>query len=231
MAVKKYLDQDGLSHFWSVIKDKLDGKKIYYGTCTTAASAAAKVVDCDGFKLETGAHITVRFKNSTTYNGPTTLNVNNTGAVPIQRVGGNVTIRYWWNTGEVIDFVYDGTAYIMARSGQASTTYYGLTKLSESVISTSTGTAPTNSALNSAMQYMVGYAPYSAATTYAVGDRCRYGYYVYECNTAITVAEAWTAAHWTALQPIWEKLDDIDNAIGDVETILAKLNTGTGASS
>lgn len=39
---------------------------------------------------------------------------------------------------------------------------------------------------------------YSASATYAVGDHVLYdgGYYV--CTTAITTAEAWTAAHWTA---------------------------------
>lgn len=43
------------------------------------------------------------------------------------------------------------------------------------------------------------FAPaYSPSATYAVGDHVLYdgGYYV--CNTAITTAEAWTAAHWTA---------------------------------
>lgn len=38
---------------------------------------------------------------------------------------------------------------------------------------------------------------YSDASTYAVGDYVVYEHGLYKCNTAITTAEAWTAAHWT----------------------------------
>jgi len=41
-------------------------------------------------------------------------------------------------------------------------------------------------------------ADYDATATYAVGDLCVYQNTLYRCNTAITTAEAWTAAHWTA---------------------------------
>lgn len=40
---------------------------------------------------------------------------------------------------------------------------------------------------------------YDGTTTYAVGDIVLYNSGLYECNTAIGVAEAWTAAHWTAV--------------------------------
>jgi hypothetical protein len=39
---------------------------------------------------------------------------------------------------------------------------------------------------------------YSASSTYAVGDTVIYSNTLYRCTTAITTAEAWTAAHWTA---------------------------------
>ena len=39
---------------------------------------------------------------------------------------------------------------------------------------------------------------YSASSTYAVGDLVLHDGQLYECNTAISTAEAWTAAHWTA---------------------------------
>ena len=38
---------------------------------------------------------------------------------------------------------------------------------------------------------------YSAQATYAVGDYCIHGGTLYRCTTAISTAEAWTAAHWT----------------------------------
>lgn len=45
------------------------------------------------------------------------------------------------------------------------------------------------------------FAPtYSTSATYAVGDYVLYNSGLYECNTAITTAEAWTAAHWTAVK-------------------------------
>ena len=40
-------------------------------------------------------------------------------------------------------------------------------------------------------------ADYSTSATYAVGDMVTYLGDLYECITAITTAEAWTAAHWT----------------------------------
>ena len=40
---------------------------------------------------------------------------------------------------------------------------------------------------------------YSASATYAVGAYVMYNNVLYRCTTAITTAEAWTAAHWTAV--------------------------------
>lgn len=39
---------------------------------------------------------------------------------------------------------------------------------------------------------------YSSLQTYAVGDYCIYENTLYKCTTAITTAEAWNSAHWTA---------------------------------
>ena len=39
---------------------------------------------------------------------------------------------------------------------------------------------------------------YDATNTYAVGDLCIYNNRLYKCKTAISTAEAWTAAHWEA---------------------------------
>lgn len=40
---------------------------------------------------------------------------------------------------------------------------------------------------------------YSSSSTYAVGDMVLKDGQLYECTTAISTAEAWTAAHWTAV--------------------------------
>lgn len=58
------------------------GSDSYYGTCQTAAEAAAKTVPLSGFSLFTGATIAVMFSNGNTAANPT-LNVNSTGAKAI----------------------------------------------------------------------------------------------------------------------------------------------------
>ena len=39
--------------------------------------------------------------------------------------------------------------------------------------------------------------PYSSSATYSVGDYCSHEGKLYRCTTAISTAEAWTAANWT----------------------------------
>ena len=82
--------------------------KSQYGTCTTAASTAAKVVTLANFALYNGARISVKFSNPNTAATPT-LNVNGTGAKQIRAYGSTLsaTSSYNWSAGAVVDFVYD----------------------------------------------------------------------------------------------------------------------------
>lgn len=86
-------------------------KTIPYSTCTTAASTTAKTVSSDGFTLETGAKIYVRFSYGNTASAPT-LNVNSTGAKTI-KASASTLPSSWWGDGEVVQFVYDGSYWIM----------------------------------------------------------------------------------------------------------------------
>lgn len=43
---------------------------------------------------------------------------------------------------------------------------------------------------------------YDSTATYAVGALCTHGGNVYSCNTAISVAEAWNADHWTLVHKL-----------------------------
>ena len=55
---------------------------------------------------------------------------------------------------------------------------------------------------------------YDSTATYSVGDYVVYEHDLYVCNTAISTAEAWTAAHWTQtdIGTVLESLkSDIDN--------------------
>ena len=69
---------------------------------------------------------------------------------------------------------------------------------------------------------------YSTSATYAVGDHVTYngGYYV--CKTAITTAEAWTAAHWTQVT-VGGEAADLKSAFDSVTEIvnLFKPEDGT----
>lgn len=193
----------------------------YYGTCATGASTQAKVVVCTGFTLKTGVSIRVKFTNAQSYNGQPTLNVNSTGAKNITLRGTTASMKSIWQAGEIVEFTYDGTNWIWERGGVSTTTYYGVTKLSSSLTSTSTALAATPSTINGAMQNIVtGYPVYSATATYEVGDRVRYSSYVWECTTAITEAEAWNAEHWTTVDTLQAQIDDItSNQVTSVNNI------------
>lgn len=129
----------------------MDSKKQdrLYGTCATAAATAAKTVSLTGFSLVTGAVAVVKFTYANTAASPT-LNVNSTGAKAIKKYGTTDADTYMWAAGAVVVFVYDGTNWVMSQGTLATTTYYGLTKLSSSVTSTSTTLAATPSAVKQA---------------------------------------------------------------------------------
>lgn len=78
-----------------------------YGTCSTAAETAAKVVSLSGFKLQTGAEVTVSFTVTNTASSPT-LNVNNTGAKGIRYLGAAVAAGYL-AAGRIYRLLYDGS--------------------------------------------------------------------------------------------------------------------------
>lgn len=66
---------------------------------------------------------------------------------------------------------------------------------------------------------------YDASSTYAVGEYVMHNNSLYRCTTAITTAEAWTAAHWTAAQ-IGEDLTDCSRQLSDLglSVVNGKLN-------
>lgn len=190
-------------------KIKAAGREILYGTSATAAGTAAKVATTikGTFVLETGAMVRIKFTNANSFNGTATLAVDGTTAKNIVQKGTTTTTRYWWDAGEVVDFVYDGTNFVIVDGAPATTTYYGITKLADSDSSSSTALALVpNSLYVTANNTICPY--YSASKTYALGDKVRYNKKLYKCTTAITTAEAWTAAHWAAIDPLQQQLDE-----------------------
>lgn len=237
MASNTYLDKSGLTYFWSKIKAKDDGldtkigtKRIYYGTSDTAAGTNEKVVTTvDGnFKLETGAVLFVGF----TYKcagSPAYLKVDNATAARVATIMQDTGTYNIWDAKEVVGFVYDGAHFVCFGRKSASTSSYGLTYLTTSATADYEYTSATPQSINLLAQNMLaGVGVYSTSSTYAVGDKCRRGYNIYKCTTAITTAESWNASHWTALESFQTQIDNINTSIGNVETILQTLNSGSG---
>jgi hypothetical protein len=142
-----------------------------YATCATAAATQAKeaTVVSGSFTLTTGADVIIKFTNAQTYNGQPTLNVGGTGAKNICRNGTSAGMRYMWAAGEMVHFVYDGTNFLQVEGSVASTTYYGMTKLSSSTTSTSASLAATPAAVKSAIDAAKSYTDEAIGVAIATG--------------------------------------------------------------
>lgn len=127
--------------------------RIFYGTCSTSSSTPTKEVSVNGssFILRQGATVCIYFTNTNT-SSSATLNVNKTGAKTINLSNSTSLTSSYWAPNSYVTFLYDGVYWriISMSPGSASTSYYGITKLSSSVSSTSTSTAATSSAVKSA---------------------------------------------------------------------------------
>lgn len=120
-------------------------KKVWYGTCPTTASTANKVVTTgENFGFVAGNVLFVKFTNANTVSSPK-LVVDGANQIAIYP-----TTSYMWQSGYVVGFVYDGTYFRDLIGPYATTTYYGVTKLSSAVNSTSTILAATPSQVKQA---------------------------------------------------------------------------------
>lgn len=189
---------------------------VYYGTCATGASAQQKeVVIKDArnnqfFELHEGNIFFVKFTNNQTFNGVPKIRINSIAETlkSIKRYGTTDAARYEWYAGEVVGFIYDGTNYIIIDGKEATTTYYGITKLYTGAGSSTEAYALTPKGLYAWANAAI--CPYySASSTYAVGDKVRYANYLYSCNTTIATAESWDAAHWDQLSPLQHRVSVI----------------------
>lgn len=135
-------------------KQKLDGlskRNIWYGTCSTSASSSPKsITTASGdFSLIAGNMLVVLFSHTNSLSS-VSLQVDGGTSKSAYAMDGTSDISNRWGSGEVVSFVYDGTKFIMLEQGKASTTAYGITKLNNTVTSTSTSEAATANAVKSA---------------------------------------------------------------------------------
>jgi len=68
-------------------------------------------------------------------------------------------------------------------------------------------------------------AAYNTSTRYAVGDFCVYNRALYQCNTAITSGETWTAGHWTAVKVMPVTKQMISDAVTAKEISFSDANS------
>lgn len=108
----------------------------WYGVCSTGAATQDKTVSISGFTSEQlvgGCKVTVYFDKGQNYNGTPYLNVSNTGRKAILRSGGQTASQYEWKAYDIITFVYKDNFWIIEDGDHADTTYWGKTKLSNTI--------------------------------------------------------------------------------------------------
>lgn len=138
------------------VQDLHGTARVYYATCSTAAATQRKDVTISALTaLQTGDVFYITFTNNQNYNGIPTLRINSLTAANIRRITGTDAGRYEWQSGETLMLVWNGTYFLIVDGGFATTTYYGLTKLSSSVTSTSEKLAATPKAVKTAYDQAV----------------------------------------------------------------------------
>ena len=138
-------------------KQKLDGlskRNIWYGTCSTSASSSPKSITTasNDFSLTAGNMLVVLFSHTNSLSS-VSLQVDGGVSKSAYAMDGTSDISNRWGSNEVVSFVYDGTKFVMLEQGLASTTQYGITKLNNTVTSTSTSEAATANAVKSAYDH------------------------------------------------------------------------------
>lgn len=162
----KFIGTDGVEH---TIKDATARTGIvYYGVCDTAADTQVKEVTISGItELFTGLHVRIYFTNAQGYDGQPQLKINSLSAKNIKRYGSTSVALNEWSANNAVDMVYTGSVFTIVKGGHASTTYYGVTKLSSAVNSTATDLAATPSAVKTAYDLANAAVPGSSIVTSA----------------------------------------------------------------
>lgn len=158
----QYLDKAGLTYLWGKIKSKFlmgNAGGVFYGACSSGASATAKVVECASFtadNLKAGTIIIVSF--TATNSGAVdslTMNVNSTGAKPIKYINngtlGNLSSAGYLKAGTEYPFYYDGTNWVCWFN--YNTTYSALSEADMQAGTATTARTITAQRLKQAVQY------------------------------------------------------------------------------
>ena len=105
---------------WSILHlDYGGGQTIYYGTCSTSSATTPKTVSIIQIttSLYYGMMFRILFSYSNTLSNPT-LTINNE-AYPIRKISGSSPGVCSWQAGEVLDFFFNGNAFILINGSVA----------------------------------------------------------------------------------------------------------------
>jgi len=111
-----------------------------FGNCTTSASTTNKAVGIERgvFNFERGARIAVVFWYTNTASAPTlTVNSITKNIKCIDENGSAYTPIIWWDANDIVEFVYDGTQFLMQPTTGMMFKIHGTTIPRESIFSTS----------------------------------------------------------------------------------------------
>lgn len=135
-------DKEKYDNYENEIK-KLGGAGIYYAICDTPAATVNKVAtitNSDNFELKVGTVVIVKFLYNNSKGNPT-LNINNTGALPLYQYGTVVMATAnetsGWLAGACVMLTYDGNGWVRDQGFNTNSTYY----YSSIICSTSSSTA------------------------------------------------------------------------------------------
>ena len=128
-----------------------EGSRIWYATCSTASGTGAKTATTStgDFVLATGSMVRILFTTSNTAANPT-ISIDGSAAKAIRPISSSSGMANKIAAGEVIDLVYDGSNFVMTKGNAATTSFYGITKLSSATNSTAEDVAATPKAVKDA---------------------------------------------------------------------------------
>lgn len=190
-------------------KAKVNYTNVAYGTCSTAADTAAKVITLSGntqWALAAGAMVTVLFSATNTADNPT-FNVNGTGAKNVFVKNTQITtsaLSYAGTANVPMTFMYDGTQYIFVSKGLDSD-----------------DTSKTNSTNTSKKIFLIGATSqgsgkttYSHDTAYVGTDGC-----LYSNSTKVSVeGHKHTVADISDLTATATELNYVDGVTSNIQT-------------
>lgn len=123
-------------------KPTIPTKTMWVGSCSSNSASRVVTTTTGDFVLAAGNSIRIAFEYAS--QGGVYLNIDGTGSKSLYNAS------YKWQANEIVDVIYDGATYVLVDSATASTVYYGVTKLSDSIDSTRQDIAATSYAVKTA---------------------------------------------------------------------------------